>query len=361
MGIVKLMAVGDISLKTRGDKHPFDNIKQVFENKDILFGNLETVLSTQGGKAKKAVLLYSPSEKVSYLKDADFDVLNIANNHILDMGIEGFKNTISTLSENNLVFIGASNSEYGPDHIIRQSNGINFGFIGYTAGYRRFPQRNIPVNRAKEDKIFVDIASLKPECDFIVVSLHWGIENVPYPSPGQIGLAHKLVERGATLILGHHPHVIQGIEEYKNGLIAYSLGNFQFDPEVSQSKTRNSIILSVSFNKDKFIDYSIIPIMIDEDFLPRTIQGKEKDKLLHFVTEISRPISNGSITNTWWFEQIANEYLSGNLRSYALRIKKYGIKPLLECALWLITPFCIRCYMAIIRTNWRKLFGQVQR
>ncbi len=84
MNAVKLIAVGDICLRTRNNKHPFDNVKKIFKDKDILFGNLETVLSSQGERAEKSVLLYSPPEKVSYLKDAGFDVLNIANNHMMD-------------------------------------------------------------------------------------------------------------------------------------------------------------------------------------------------------------------------------------------------------------------------------------
>ncbi len=97
MSTVRLMAVGDISLHTGNNKHPFDDIRDVFRSKDILFGNLETVLSDQGEKALKAVVLHSPPEKVRYLKDAGFDILNIANNHIMDKGVEGFDETLKVL------------------------------------------------------------------------------------------------------------------------------------------------------------------------------------------------------------------------------------------------------------------------
>jgi len=175
-----------------------------------------------------------------------------------------------------------------------------------------------------------------------------------YPSPRQVDLAHKLVDHGATLILGHHTHVIQGIEEYKNGLIAYSLGNFQFDPRLSQSKTNDSIILSVNFDKAGLKDYSVLPIVIDADYLPCVAEGQHKDKLLQFFTDISRPLRDGEITNKWWFGEICGEYLTGNIRNYKVRIRRYGIKHLLECMVWLISPFCLRCYAAIVR---RKLRG----
>lgn len=345
------MATGDISLQTRKGKHPFENLKELLECKDILFGNLETVLSNQGGKARKAVLLNSPPESVKYLKDAGFDILNIANNHISDMGIEGFNKTLDILRENGLNFIGAGNNgkSISPP-LILERNGLKLGFLGYTLKSIMTPEC-IPTNPLKERGIITDIESIKDKCDFIIVSLHWGTENVFYPSPKQIDLAHKLVDNGATLILGHHPHVVQGIEKYRRGLIAYSLGNFQFDPALSQSKTNRSMIICVTFNKDGIKDYSILPVLINEDFLPSVIEGDEKDKFLRFLAEISKPIKNGEIKNGWWFNKIAREYLTSNMNSYKTRIKRYGIGHLLECILWLISPFCLRCYLAIM-TRW---------
>ena len=96
------------------------------------------------------------------------------------------------------------------------------------------------------------------------MSLHWGIEKAFYPSPKQVALAHKLIDSGATIILGHHPHVIQGIENYKSGLIAYSLGNFQFafDPKEcsneNNKRTNQSFILKVRINKQEIESYDIV-------------------------------------------------------------------------------------------------------
>ncbi|TRZ52827.1 MAG: CapA family protein [Dehalococcoidia bacterium] len=342
------MAVGDISLQTRNNKHPFKNVKQIFESKEILFGNLETVLSNRGEKRKKAVLLYSSPENVKYLKEAGFDVLNVANNHIMDLDVEGFINTLNILNQNDLNFIGANNGNY----IILERNGITLGFLGYTRGRFKVPQKS-SINKLEVEKIVADVESIKDKCDFIVVSLHWGSENVSYPSPKQIKFAHNLIDQGATLILGHHPHVIQGIEEYKDGLIAYSLGNFQFNPKLSQSKTNNSIILCVELTKEGIKNYEIIPIVIDDDFLPTPIKGQGKDELLHFISKISRQVSDGEMTNKWWFEEIAETYLSSNMNSYINKIKRYGFFHLLECIVWLATPFCIRCYAGIIRQRFK--------
>src|SRR5665647_1237842 len=98
MNSLRLFAVGDICLQTKNGEHPFENIMHVFKHKDILFGNLEVVLSDEGRKAEKAYVMESPPENVKYLQDSQFDVLNLANNHILDLGDKGFKNTINVLN-----------------------------------------------------------------------------------------------------------------------------------------------------------------------------------------------------------------------------------------------------------------------
>ncbi|WP_440946608.1 CapA family protein [Methanosarcina sp. T3] len=348
MSSLMLMAVGDITLQTKNNQHPFKYVMDTFRKKDILFGNLETVLSTTGKEKKKSVVLRSSPESVTYLNAVGFDILNVANNHILDLGIEGFRNTLELLDEHELEYIGAGSQKSSLNSSIIKKNGIKLGFLGYTIGRFKVPEE-ISISKIKEKKIISDIELIKDTCDFVVVSLHWGTENVLYPSPKQIELAHKLIDHGAILILGHHPHVLQGIEKYKNGLIAYSLGNFQFDCKLSQSSTNDSIIFCVYFNENGITDFRIIPITIDENFVPILVEGKVKEKILNFISQISKPFIDGKITNKWWFEKIGEEYLVGNINSYIFRIKKYGLVPLLECFFWLFTPFCIRCYIGTLR------------
>jgi poly-gamma-glutamate synthesis protein (capsule biosynthesis protein) len=351
------MAVGDITLQTKNNQHPFKCVMDTFGKKDVLFGNLETVLSITGNEKKKSVVLKSSPDSVTYLDDAKFDILNVANNHILDLGLEGFKNTLNLLNEHKLEYIGASFEKSSFNSSIMERNGIELGFLGYTIGRFKVPEE-ISISKIKENKIISDIELIKGKCDFVVVSLHWGTENVFYPSPKQVELAHKLIDHGATLILGHHPHVLQGIEKYKNGLIAYSLGNFQFDCKLSQSSTNDSIIFSVDFDKNGIKEYHVIPVVINENFVPIQAVGKVKEKISNFISQISKPLIDGNITNKWWFEKIGEEYLIGNMNSYCTRIKKYGIIPLVECVIWLFTPFCLKCYSGIFRKRIIKLKGR---
>ena len=313
---------------------------------------METVLSTEGKEKEKAVPLHISHEKVKYLKEVNFDVLNLANNHIMDLGIAGFNKTLEVLMKNNLQFIGVSNNKYNLDYVIIEKQGIKLGFLAYAQCGEVFLKESIRINKLELKKITKDIEFIKQKCDFVIVSLHWGIENVFYPSPKQINLAHELIESGATIILGHHPHVIQGIEKYKNGLIAYSLGNFQFGPYVSNSPNNQSFILTIELTKNGLEDYDITPIKIDSDFIPMPAV-EEQDEIQKFIFKISHYINDGTITWRWWFEQIAAEYLSGNMKSFLNRIKRYGFKHFLQCIRWLISSFVIKCYIGYLSKKFK--------
>ena len=355
MSKVKLLAVGDISLRTRSDSYPFEKVESVFQDKDILFGNLETVLSNHGRVTEKAVVHHTSPNKVGWLKDAGFDILNIANNHIMDLGEEGFNETLDVLNQNNLNSIGCSNHKFNQSYAIVEVNNTKIGFLAYyEAGFKK-PRNGALINRMNEETIIKDIGNLKPKCDAIILSLHWGIENVFYPSPKQIYLAHKLIDNGATIILGHHPHVIQGIERYNDGLIAYSLGNFQFNNSISYSQNNQSLILSIELTKDGLGNYEVIPILINDDFVPITPKEADRENISNFLTTISQPLIHGEMTENWWFEEIARVYLSGNMKSGIIRIKKYGVKHLLQCILWLVSPFCIKCHFGLIRKRIKHL------
>lgn len=143
MNTINLIAVGDIFLKTRNNKSPFEKVQKLFKNKDILFGNLETVLSTEGREKEKAVPLHISPEKVKYLKEVDFDVLNLANNHIMDLGIEGFNETLEVLIKNNLQFIGVSNNKYKLNYIIIERQGIKLAFLAYMNNGFNLPKKGI--------------------------------------------------------------------------------------------------------------------------------------------------------------------------------------------------------------------------
>ncbi len=353
MSTAKLVAVGDIFLQARKNKHPFEAVRGLFIDKDILFGNLETVLSNRGKEIEKAVSIHTSPDKVKFLKESGFDILNIANNHIMDLGWEGFNDTLEVLNQNGLRFIGAGNRKFNQPDIIIERKGIKFGFLGYCEYGFKNCKEDLFINKVDENVITTQIKNLKLKSDIIIISLHWGTENVFYPSLAQIKLARNLIDAGAILVLGHHPHVVQGIERYKNGLIVYSLGNFQF--VTGREKNRKSIILSVEINQNGIEDYKIIPAKINEDFIPYVMNNQKTQEMLSFIDTISHPIIEGNVNEKWWFEEIAKEHLVGNMEAWIVRIKKYGIAHLLQCVKWIISPFSLRCYLGLVRRFIKKI------
>lgn len=346
---MKLYAVGDIFLKSKDGSNPFEYVSEIWKDKDLLFGNLEVVLSKKRDEKEKSVIIRSEPENIKFLKKEGFDVLNIANNHIMDFGEVGFCETIKELEKNELKYIGTTIRYKNNNYTILNIDNAKIGFLGYYSGGKLDSTKNIILNPIEEKKILEDINYLKNQCNYVIVSLHWGIENIYFPSPEQIKLARKLIDNGASVILGHGPHVIQGIERYKSGLIAYSLGNFNFANSMpTKAKTDLSMILSINLTSTE-IEFKSIPVKIDNNFKPKSLSKEENNVFSNSIKKLSVLVQNNQVNEKFWFEHIAVEYLSGNLKSYIKRTKKYGFKHFLECIFWLFSPFCINCYLGIFR------------
>lgn len=349
---ISLLATGDVCLKTSDDKYPFEAVDEILEEGDISFGNLEVVLSDKGNKKRKekAVSLYEPPHKAEYLKEAGYDILNISNNHTADLGREGLESTKKTLNNKSIPYIYDDGRQQTNCTTFYKS-GMKIGFLGYPdplASTSIFDLgKCFSVNKINKEKISDDIQEIKKECDIVVVSIHWGIENIFYPSPNQIEMAHDFVDSGADVILGHHPHVIQGIEEYKNGLIAYSLGNFQFYP--TREMTDISYILSIDITSNEISSYDVIPMKINNKFKPYIPNEGESVKIRKMINRLSAGIQGGEVTEENWYEHIAEEYLRYNLRSYKDRVQKNPMKALPEAIVWSVTPFCMKCYLGLVR------------
>jgi poly-gamma-glutamate capsule biosynthesis protein CapA/YwtB (metallophosphatase superfamily) len=353
MSELKIMAVGDISLQTT--ENPFRKLESVFSSKDILIGNLETALSDCRDGTQKSVPISSKPWKAKFLKEAGFDILNLANNHVSDRGPLGLEDTLSALDREGLHSLGAG--VFGrKSSVVINREGLAVGFLGYDQyGY---DENGHYINRLNLDKITSDIFAIRLRCDLIVVSLHWGIENVYYPSPDQIKLAHSIIDAGVSVILGHHAHVLQGVEKYKRGLIAYSLGNFQFDhsisgpPSETGRRTDRSIILSFRIGEKGLISHEIIPVVINDNNEPEL--ANQSTDIPNFIARISKPLSADTITRNWWFDKIAGQYINDSMRSWRLRIRRYGLMHLIRCCKWLVSPFVLRCFMSIIYNSFRR-------
>ena len=359
---IRLLAVGDISLETNDRVDLFTDIQPVLNDKDILFGNLETTLSSRGTPAEKTTVLCACPGKAAQLREAGFDVLSVANNHIMDRGPEGAVETLEVLKRNGILAVGASSVGLTQGYAVIERNGVKCGFAGYTEGSFPHRGRDIQVNSIDQGRILADVDILKSQCAIVVISVHWGSENVLYPSPDQIRLARELIDAGATLVLGHHPHVIQGVERWKGGLIAYSLGSFQFDCThvgLISPNARQSVVLSVTLRAGCVETFDIVPVRINKDNTPCLAEGHHKEEIVELVNRVSDPIKAGCVTKQWWLEQIAFYYLQGNMQAWILRIRRYGAKHLLACIRWLVSPFTVRCYIGLARRQAKRLWKTV--
>lgn len=301
---IRLKAVGDVmlgdfplalgfgvrsSILANRDGHLFDKIKHALKECDICFGNLEAVLSDYGLKNNdiRSVQMRGKPSFVEMLKDAGFNVLSLANNHAMQHGSEAFIETKDVVMQAGIAPVGVLgvNSRVVPHFI--DVNGIRVCFLAYSLRPEKYSSR-ILYAQSDPTEISQDIKVNKEISDIVVLSLHWGDEFVQIPSQEQMRNAHSFVDAGASLVIGHHSHVIQGIERYKNGLIAYSLGNFVFD--FWQKKMKKTLILNCELSKSGVDSFSITTAYIDEGFCPVVLSGNESNKLYLKIDSLSMKI-----------------------------------------------------------------------
>lgn len=255
----------------------FSNVAHIFEEDDITIANLETTFTNATQKRDKGHKVQyhfkGDPELANSLVSASIEGVNLANNHIYDYGQKGFDDTIDTLEKINVNYFGEGHKW------ITEVNGIKFGFLGYQGWV---------ASESLLKAIKEDIENLKKEVEIVVVSFHWGIERATTPNEVQKTLAYYSIDNGADLIIGHHPHVIQGIEYYKGKYINYSLGNFCFGGN-SNPSDKDTYIFQADFKfKDKklsSIGVRVIPCSVSSvknrnDYRPTPMAGDEKLKLL---------------------------------------------------------------------------------
>ncbi|WP_158599149.1 CapA family protein [Methanohalophilus sp. RSK] len=292
---VSLVAVGDIML---GD-HPicvghgvgsslknnegylFSNVSEILKKRDITCGNLECVLSDIDidHNSLASVSLRGREKSIHELTSAGFNVVFIANNHILEHGEPSLKETKELLQQNGILDVGvADTKEESRTVSVMEVQGVKVGFLAYCL----IGDKTAYCSVDNPTEIIEDVKKASSEVDVLIVSMHWGNEFIRKPSPKQVDLGHAIIDAGAKLILGHHPHVLQGVEEYNDGIIAYSMGNFVFD--MWQRKMRESMIFSCNISKEGIDDYEILPAIIDKKFRPLLLDGTEKEELKSKIT-----------------------------------------------------------------------------
>jgi len=258
---ITIAAVGDISLsrevnwqiQQRNDPtFPFQKTVEFLKKVDLTIGNLEGPLIKDCPLARTGMKFCGNVENAKGLALAGFDLLNLANNHIANFGSDGIRQTIETLKEHQIGYFGLEKVSY------KTINGSRIALLGFDDIVRRIDESNL-IGKIKK---------AKRESGLVIVNLHWGVEYQKKPTERQKYLARLAIDSGANLIIGHHPHVLQPIEYYKDKPILYSLGNFVFDQMWSQ-ETRTGAIALITINNHQISKVDLIPVFMRECCQPQ--------------------------------------------------------------------------------------------
>jgi len=283
---ITLMFVGDVMLnrgveytvEKYGDgdfKFPFLKIRDYLQKANILFGNLEGPISDKGTKVGSVYSFRANPDSIDGLIWAGFDILSVANNHIFDYGREAMEDNFLRLGKKGIDYVGGGFSEVeAHSPIIKEiKSSTAIAFLAYTnLGSEYWSATKTKSGIAwLNKKIAEDIKSTKEKTDIIIVSMHFGEEYWSSPTPEQEYFARLAIDAGADLVVGHHPHVIQRIEEYENGYIAYSLGNFVFDQGFSE-ETMRGLLLKVIIQNGKIKEVVPVEIEINKFFQPEIMK-----------------------------------------------------------------------------------------
>jgi poly-gamma-glutamate synthesis protein (capsule biosynthesis protein) len=296
---VSLAFVGDILpaarvlelMKTNGFDYPFREAKATLEAADITAGNLEAPITTRGTPAEnKQYVFRGSADAIPAIKEAGFDFLSLANNHTLDYGWEGLSDTMDALDDSDLQHAGSGNDDreaFAPAYI--ESKGNTVGFVSVT---RVVPEVSWKADKThpgvaeaySPDRAVAAIKEAKQNADVVVVMVHWGVEREERPVNHQTDLAHRFVDAGADLVIGSHPHVLQGFEAYKGKWIAYSLGNFVFS--TTGIKSSETGVLNAKCGKDGACSLSFAP-MFAKNSQPAPMEEAERKALLARLSSLS--------------------------------------------------------------------------
>lgn len=280
---IVVMAVGDIMLGDSStcvgwgvsSRWPGEQVaiamssaRALFKGADIVIGNLESPLARRGVGAtrwKRDQMRADPKAAIA-LRDTGFKVLSIANNHAMQHGLAAFHETVRTLESAGIQVAGVKgDGPWSCRPVVLEVHDTKVGVLAYCWRPPQYLASATAFAEGDVESAVSDIGRLLDDCHAVIVSLHWGDEFFDEPSELQVVAARRLISAGATVVFGHHPHVLRPIERYGNGLIAYSLGNFLSDmtwlPEA-----RTGAVLRCEISDGKVANFDAPTILTDSGY-----------------------------------------------------------------------------------------------
>ena len=312
-GDITLSFVGDISLADNFDIMPYyDSRKEgvygilskevvdIMTSSDIMVANNEFTISTRGTPLNKRYTFIADPKRLNIYKEMGVNLVSLANNHIYDYGIEAFNDTLKYLKEYDIPFVGAgSNISEAKKSFSFIAGGYKISFISSTRAEKNIitpgaTETTPGVFRCYDNTLLKEtIKEAKEKSDYVVLLIHWGKEDSHDIEDIIKETGKEYIDEGADLIIGSHAHLLQGMEFYKNKLIAYNLGDFIFNRE-----TKDTGILSVTLNNSGNLTYKFIPCK-QEDYKTSLLYNTEKERVLNNMNTYSINAilsSDGTIT-----------------------------------------------------------------
>lgn len=267
---------------SNGAAYFFQNVKSIFEADDLTIVNMEGTLTESDSRQDKTFAFKGPGEFTGILTSGSVEAANLANNHSRDYGEQSYTDTINYMDKAGITTFGYDRTA------LMDVKGVKVGLVG---------TYELADGMGCEAGMIENIQKVRSEgAQVVIVSFHWGMEKENYPNENQKSLAHSAIDNGADLVLGHHPHVLQGIEKYKGKNIVYSLGNFCFGGN-SNPSDKDTMIFQQTFtveNGELVNDdvTNIIPCSISSDpgynnYQPTPLEGSEKERVAQKIQEFS--------------------------------------------------------------------------
>ena len=285
----------DTIMKKNGDGFILEGYGPYMKKSHIVLGNLETSISKRGKAIeKKEYTFRSRPEVVKVLKDNNFSAVSIANNHILDYGMEAYLDTLDNLKKHGLLYAGGGrNKEEAEKGVIIEKDGIKVGFLAFSKviysvdWYAKNTRPGIVgAYKVQEPGFVKTIKEMRKNCDVLVVSVHWGAEGSDQIRDEEKYIGHSMIDAGADIIMGHHPHVVQGIEIYKEKPIFYSFGNFIFYNFRSPLSNQTMMATVTVDDKGNVSKVDIVPGKIING-KPTPMEGVEREKFIKYFNGLN--------------------------------------------------------------------------
>lgn len=273
---------------------PLGRVRALLASSDVCLANCEGTLTMSERARDKTYVFKGPPELARCLSEGGVTAVNLANNHFMDFGEAGARDTLEACLAHGIQYYGGGrDSADAATPLLICKNGVRLGVLGCAqVGRSCAAGRRSPGTNPFTDRVYGAIRSTKSYCDVVAVSCHWGVERQTTPIAEQVRTARGFIDAGADIVFGHHPHVLQGIERHAHGVIFYSLGNFAFGGNLFPGD-RDSIVARVTCGRSGVKRVEFAPVVthpapnVFEPFVP---ESEHANRIIRKIEGLSRSL-----------------------------------------------------------------------